>query len=260
MLRRLILAAPALALRAASEPGEILQRATVFDTENYLALKSYIWYSESTGHRRKRLIEQDKYEVNLISGSLYWRHLEHLGQPLNEADSKDELYRYRMHLQKAAQSTIFESQDWREERAAFTGFLHSHKIKRYELTSRDGLPCHYFQLEPNPRQAPYASGFRIEAWLEKESLHWVHSRWTAVRQVSWIFKQLFLGRISMLYSNNLLNQGTLFPGDSLQWTLHRIPDGPWTLDSYTILAGPYRKHLRYFDYRKFSAYSELIPE
>jgi hypothetical protein len=266
-LSRRCLIAGALLLRAnEGEPEEILRRAVVFDEANHLALRDYVWNSEEVSFRGAKEIRQQKYEVNLISGSMYWRKLEQMRRPLEGVDAQAETNRLRRHLESARQEANAPGDNgWRFERAFLEEIPRLHRVERWTSSPWSGTPCHRARLVPkkgarsNHPFASFIASFRIEVWIDKDSLHWIHSEWEAVRKVSWRLRQLPLGRLSMVYSNGIVYQGELSKGGRFEWTLERIPRGPWVLAWYRTFAGNFRNELRYFNFRRFTAESELLP-
>ncbi len=264
--RRFLLAAGLEPLLHGAEDAEaILARALSFDAENYRALRSYVWQSEEISYRGKREIRQQKYEVNLLSGSMYWRKLEQMHQPLRGADAEMEAQRLRRHLEgPRGADGLPPDEGWRFERAFLEEIPKLHRIAKFEASSWESTPCYFFDLIPEKDPAlrhpfaAFAASFRIRVWLSQENLQWVHSEWEAVKKVSWRMRQLPLGRLSMIYSNGIVYQGELGKGGRFAWTLTRIPNGPWTLASYQTSAGSFRNELRYFAFRRFSSESELL--
>jgi hypothetical protein len=270
LTRRSLLALPALA--AADDGEEILARAVSFDVENYLALKPFVWNSEETGFRDGRESRHQKYEINMLSGAMYWRKLESQHKPLTGAEADLESKRLAQHLKEPRPADgLPPDSGWRFERAFYADLPRLHRIEKYTQEDWRGLPVHHLRLKPvkdartqHPHSA-FASSFEIDVLLEKQSLHWVHSEWRATQKVAWTFRQLTLGRLSMIYSNNIVYRATLNKKDYFSWTMQRLPGmdgkpGPWTLAEYETKAGNYRNHLRYFNFRRYASESELIVQ
>jgi hypothetical protein len=257
--RRSLLVFPAL---AAEEPESILVRATKFDEANYLALKAYVWNSEEIGWRRGQEERQQKYEINMVSGTMYWRKLEHMRRPLAGAQAELEASRLKQHLAAPrSPDGLPPDNGWRFERAFAEEIPKLHRIDKFRLESGT------FHLRLKPRRdartqhplSDFVHSFEIDVWLDEDSLHWTRAAWKATRKVSWRLRQLPLGRLTMVYSNNIVYQGTLNKNDTFRWTLQRLKDGPWALDRYETDAGSYRNELCYFNYRRYTTESELIP-
>lgn len=257
-------------LAAASEPEDILGRAATFDVDNYLALRPYVWNSEELGFRNGRETRQQKYEINMVSGAMYWRKLEHQHKPLNGQEAEQEATRLAQHLKEPRPADgLPPDNGWRLERGFFADLPRLHRIDKFSQEDWQGLAVYRLRLKPikdarsqNPNSA-FASSFEIDVRLDRSSLHWVHADWRATRKVAWTFRQLTLGRLSMIYSNNIVYRATLSKNDSFFWTLQRLtqPDqspGPWTLAEYQTQAGSYRNHLCYFNFRRYASESELI--
>lgn len=272
--RRQLLASSAfLPLKSASNEAEdILARAATFDTENYLALKPFVWNSEELGHRNGRETRHQKYEINMLSGAMYWRKLESQHKPLAGAEAELEAKRLAQHLKEPRPADgLPPDNGWRFERAFYADLPRLHRIEKFTQEDWQGLAVHRLRLKPikdarsqNPNGA-FANSFEIDVRLDKQSLHWVHAEWRATRKVAWTFRQLTLGRLSMIYSNNIVYRATLDKKDHFYWTLQRLPNrdnspGPWTLAEYETQAGTYRNYLRYFNFRRYASESELIVQ
>lgn len=270
LTRRSLLASSAFA--ATNEAEDILARATSFDTENYLALKPYVWNSEELGHRNGLETRQQKYEINMISGAMYWRKMESQHKPLKGAEAELESKRLTQHLKEPRPADgLPPDNGWRFERAFYADLPRLHRIDKFSSEDWQGLPVYRLRLKPikdartQHPQSAFANSFEIEVLLEKNSLHWVHSEWRATRKVAWTFRQLTLGRLSMIYSNNIVYRATLDKKDHFHWTLQRLPGpsaspGPWALAEYETSAGTFRNYLRYFNYRRYASESELVVQ
>ncbi len=252
-------------LVGAEDRKELLARATTFDSENYAALRAYVWNSEEISFRNGIERRQQKYEINMLSGGMYWRKIEQDRQPLSGPQAEQEKKRLEKHLNAPRQLDGLPAEDsWSKERAFLELLPRLHRITRFQQASWRSIPTFHLRLTPGPQSSPlhpladFAQSFEINVDLERASLHWVRAEWKALRSVKWQLRQLPLGRLSMLYSSGIVFTGAVRKGHRLGWSLERLPSGPWALQEFYSDGGEYANRLRYFNYRRFASESELI--
>lgn len=270
MLRRsLILGCPALcpALWAKPDPYAILRQAVTLDEENMAKLRQYVWNTEERAYRGKMgkgtLTRQQLYEVNALSGELYWRKLQQNEKELSGVEAASETARLKRHL-ATYKDQLARPFDWRAERQflAFLPNAHSATYAGEELVN--GRSCHL--IVTKPRRAPVAGhplayileSVRFKLWIDQQEFHWVRAEYEAVEPIKFTLHQLPLGRFSMPYSNQLIYQAVMQKGSRVFFDLVRNAEGTWIVNNHTIENKASYNHLRYFDFRKFSSESQLI--
>ncbi len=237
------------------DPKVILDQSVTLDISNYQKLRGYVWNSEEQSFVNGKLSRQQSYEINLVSGAMYWRKLADNGEPLTGKEAAAESERLQRHLRSPVTNL-----NWRVERDHLELLPHSHRVKYLGEDQINGRPNHLIETQPLPgRHAPLLAAFRYKLWIDKAELHWTRAEITVIRKVEWLLHQLAVGRISYPYSNNIVNTGQLKPGASRTMETERLADGVWTLSTVETHSGNFVNRLRYFNYRRFSSESQLLP-
>jgi hypothetical protein len=271
MLRRSFLLGPAIhspaMLSAKPDPLPILRQAVILDEDNIAKLRQYVWKTEERAYRGKvgkgSLIRQQLYEVNALSGELYWRKLQQNEKDLSGIEAASETARLRRHL-ATYKDQLARPFDWRAERRFFDLLPNAHLVTYSGEDSIAGRPCHI--LTTKPRRAPalghplafILESFRFKLWIDQAEFHWVRGEYEALETVQFTLHQLPLGRFSMPYSNQLVYQANMQKGSRVFFDLSRNPEGTWILNNHTIENRNSYNQLRYFDFRKFTSESQLI--
>lgn len=290
MLRRSLLLSPAI-LSAKPDPLPILRQAVILDEDNIAKLRQYVWKTEERAYRGKlssgklnsgklgtgSLIRQQLYEVNALSGELYWRKLQQNEKDLSGVEAASETARLKRHLatykdQLATyndQLATYNDQlarpfDWRAERRFLDLLPNAHLLTYSGEDSIGGRPCHI--LTTKPRRGPaighplafILESFRFKLWIDQAEFHWVRGEYEALEPVQFTLHQLPLGRFSMPYSNQLIYQANMQKGSRVFFDLARNPEGTWIPNNHTIENAATYNQLRYFDFRKFTSESQLI--
>lgn len=251
---------------AGDEDRTLLERACTLDEENLGKLRPYTWTSEERTFRGGKLSRSQTFEINLVSGSLYWRMTKRNGEPLRGAEAEAERQRLKRHLE-LARSSGYRNSDviWREERRALEliPLGQTHRVAGHEEVN--GHRCVLIETRPRGggERTMYQrmkAGIAYRIWAHETEHHWVKAELEIRRPVRWLLHQLSLGRITYPYSNNIVNEADHRSGTKVEFQLMRLPEGAWTLDRYVTTATDFRNELRYFDYRKFSADSQLMTE
>ena len=240
---------------APPDPYVILDQSVTLDRANLERLRGYVWNSEETAWSRGKIIRQQGYEINLVSGAMYWRKVEADGKPLTGKELESERQRLARHLANPGPGY-----NWQEERQ-YLELLPKVHVATYVGTEKiSGRLNHVIETRPNPdARAKLLSSLRYKLWVDQADLHWTRAEITAIRDVRWLLHQLAIGRISYPYSNNIVNTGELRTGAKTTIEMQRLPEGIWTLARYETISGKnYRNELRYFNYRRFASESQLI--
>jgi hypothetical protein len=239
------------------DPYVILDQSVTLDETNMEKLRGYVWSSEEKSYANGRLLRQQGFEINLVSGSMYWRKTEADGKPITGAELQAENRRLAKHLANPGPGY-----NWREERQYLELLPQVHTAKYLGLEMINGRPTHLIETKPTPNTAAsLLRSFRYKLWIDQADLHWTRAEITVVQPTRWFLHQLPIGRISYPYSNNIVNSGQLLPGAKTTIELQRLPEGIWTLSRYrTQSTTGYSNDLRYFNYRRFTSQSQLLTE
>jgi hypothetical protein len=238
----------------ASQPARpevkvILDQSVTLDEGNLAKLRGYVWTSEEKSYKKGQVTREQQFEINLVSGALYWRKLNVTG-----AELQAEQTRLAQHLANPGKAY-----DWRNERRYLELLAETHDAKYLGEEVIAGRRNHVIATQPKPGvQARILGSFRYKLWIDAAELHWTRAEVEVVRNVSWLFHQLAIGRLSYPYSNNIVNTGDLRKGARTTTELQRLPDGVWTLAKHRTESGNFSNELRYFNYRKFASESQLI--
>lgn len=240
-----------------TDPKTILDQSLTLDSANLDRLRSYVWTSEETSYRNGKPTAQQRFEINLVSGALYWRKIESNGQPLTGRELEAERQRLADHLARPGPGY-----NWRAEREYLDLLPQTHTVRSLGMETINGRPNHVLLTAPRPDTGhPLLRSFSYKLWIDQAELHWTRAEITTLRRVSWLLHQLPIGRLTYPYSNQVVNSGSLTSGAVTTIQLQRIPDGVWTLDTYETRNGPnYRNLLRYYNYRRFSSESQLLTD
>jgi hypothetical protein len=264
MNRRTLLSFLAMAPRDARS---ILEAACSFDEGNLAKLRPYTWTSEETTTVGGRVTRSQTYEINLVSGSLYWRLTKRNGDPISGIDAEAEQRRLERHLAQA--KTVISrvaGAVWREERRYLDAIplLQDYRYTGDEM--RDGRNCHVIQTKPRRGQRhdrelfQLVESFAYKIWVDAREFQWVHAEINVEKRTKYLLHQLPLGRITFPYSNNIVNQADHAKGSRIEFSLLQLPGGAWTLDRYVTRYRDYQNELRYFNYRQFSTDSQLLTD
>ena len=251
----------ALLLLAAQQPKPdpyvILDQSVTIDQTNLDKLRGYVWNSEERSFFKGKLTRQQSYEINLVSGAMYWRRTESGGKPLSGQELAAERQRLASHLEKPGPGY-----NWRSERQFLELLPKVHIATYLGQETINGRPTHLIETKPAVGVRAYLlNSFRYKLWIDEADLHWTRAEITVIRDVEWLLHQLAIGRISYPYSNNIVNQGKLRAGAKTTIELQRLPEGIWTLSRYLTEAGnDFSNELRYFNYRRFSSESQLLTD
>ena len=239
------------------DPYVILDQSVTLDKLNMEKLRGYVWSSEEKSYSKGVLQRQQAYEINLVSGAMYWRRVDANGQPLTGAELAAERQRLARHL--AAPGPGF---NWRAEREYLELLPRVHTARYLGEEMIDGRPNHLIETSPHPSATSrLLTALSYKLWIDKAELHWRRAEITVVKKVEWLLHQLAIGRISYPYSNNIVNQGSLKPGAKTTIELQRLPEGIWTLARYHTQSGKdFSNELRYFNYRRFTSESQLLTD
>lgn len=253
MTRRWMLAL--LAQAGVVDAKVVLDQSVTLDEGNMAELRRYVWTSEETASVKGRVTRQQRYEINLLSGGLYWRKLTENGEPLKGEEAAAERQRLERHLASAPRAA-------RRSRREYLELLpHAHRVQYRGMEEVKGRACHVLETEPLPgNHAPLVGAFAYRLWVDQKELHWARAEITVRRKVEWLLNGLDIGRLSYPYSNNIVNTGNLSAGARRTIELERLPGGVWTLARMETVAGQFRNELRYFDYRRFESESQLLAE
>jgi hypothetical protein len=237
------------------DPYVILDQSVTLDQTNLDKLRGYVWNSEERSFFQGKLTRQQSFEINLVSGAMYWRKTESEGKALSGAELEAENKRLASHLEKP-----WPGYNWRSERQYLELLPSVHHATYLGLENIDGRPTHVIETRPaSGLRAHLLNSFRFKLWIDQADLHWRRAEITVIRDVEWLLHQLAVGRISYPYSNNIVNSGKLRAGAKSTVELQRLPEGVWTLARYLTESGTdYTNELRYFNYRRYSSESQLL--
>ena len=251
-----------------------MRRAVTLDESNMTALRAYVFeveevYTSLRGARQ--FVERSyRYEVNLLSGAMYWRLLERDGQPLSASDQEAERARLKRHLEvygrgapldETAQSLY----NWRRERQYLLEIPEAWQLRHAGFETVNGRDCHMVDFQPRhpywPRHrfAHLLGRFHGRVWIDQQDSHWVRLRWEALRRTSYTLQQLPLGRLSLPYSPGVINEADLPTGTTQTFELTRLSGGPWVpLYFRSMKESSFRNEVRYSRFRRFTSESSLI--
>lgn len=255
MLQSLV--ASPLALMGAVDRTELAALLVKHDQENLDRLKSYVFEVEDILMQGNRPVREQSFEVNLLSGSLYWRKLTANGRALVGEDLEAETKRYQIHLQRAEKAVMDSS--WVKERAAFAGFIDAMDCKWGKEAKVGGRRCVQLNVKPRGKggEFGYLSHGDAEIWVDLETGHWMRMN-LMVRGLTHVeMHQLYMGRLSLPYSAGLMNRMDLVTGAVLKHSLMLHPEGIWVPQSSIVEGRNYRSTLTFSKFHKFSADSVL---
>ena len=235
-------------LAAQPDPYLILDQSVTLDQTNMDRLRGYVWNSEERSFSKGKLTRQQNYEINLVSGAMYWRRTD-------GGDPEAERRRLARHLANPGPGY-----NWRAEREYLELLSKVHTANYLGQETLNGRSNHVIETRPRPNtQARLLNSFAYKLWIDQADLHWTRAEITVVRKVEWLLHQLAIGRISYPYSNNIVNSGSLTPGAKTTIEMQRLPEGIWTLTRHhTQTSKDFTNELRYFNYRRFSSESQLL--
>lgn len=243
-------------LGARVDPAVVLDQSVTLDEGNFERLRGYVWTSEEKSESRGKVTRQQKFEINLVSGGLYWRKLEHNGKPLGGAEAEAERRRLESHLRNGVKTRVR-----REERDHLELLARAHSVKYLGEETIDGRANHVITTEPlKGNHMPLIAGLSYKLWIDQKELHWRRAEITFVKPVEWLLHQLDLGRICYPYSNQIVNTGKLGKGARQTVEMQRLEDGTWTLNRMRTEAGSFTNELRYSQYRRFASESQLLVD
>jgi len=248
-----------LMLIAAQQPRldarTILDQSVTLDLTNMDKLRGYVWNSEETAYVNGKITRQQSFEINLVSGAMYWRRTELDGKPLMGKDLESERQRLARHLANPGPGY-----NWRAERQYLELLPEVHTATYAGKATINGRPNHIIETRPHPEaRSMLLNSYRYKLWIDEADLHWTRAEILVIRNTQWLLHQLAIGRISYPYSNNIVNSGQLKAGAKTTIEMQRLPEGIWTLARYeTRSGGDYRNELKYFNYRRFTSESQLL--
>jgi hypothetical protein len=222
---------------------EILRRAIQHDEANLERFRQYVFTVTDQAYDRNRLDKAQSFEVNLISGDMYWRRLTLDQQPLSEDQVAVERERLRQHLRTgSARSTA-----WRKERLDLEALPVTHQVQYRGTARANGRDCHLLELKPRPNiDHGIFSQAQMRLHIDREEFHWVSAEIEFLQRTGFHLRQLLLGRLSLPYSNG--------------FELARNEEGLWHPLSYRATFRPFRSELYFADYRRFTSESNLLPQ
>lgn len=243
------------AQQAKPDPYVILDQSVTMDQTNLDKLRGYVWNSQERTFYRGKRTRQQTYEINLVSGAMYWRRTESEAKPLSGEELAAERQRLAQHLANPGPGY-----NWRAERQYLELLPKLHIATYLGQETLNDRPNHVIVTRPITLDgSQLLNAFRYKLWIDQSDLHWTRAEITVMRDVEWLLHQLAIGRISYPYSNNIVNQGNLRAGAKTTIEMQRLPEGIWTLSRYVTEAGrDYVNELRYFNYRRFSSESQLL--
>ncbi len=251
----------ALALFAPSPDSRaLLARSITHDEENFNLLRSYVFEIFNLGVRSRRSRFTQTFEVNLVGPGMYFRKLATNDTPLSAEEAALEQTRLRMHLAQA--TTNDPKAQWRKERELLQIWLETHQFFFKGETQIENRPAWIIESKPPSRTlAPigYLTNATTRLIIDQESGHWVEATCNFLRPTSFDMQQLLMGRISLPYSPGLVNRDNSPAGSTLRFTLKRLEDGLWVPDLYRIDQPGFFTELRFSNFRKFTAESQLLP-
>lgn len=125
-------------------------------------------------YHREKAVEGQSFEVNLISGEMYWRTLTQSFPPLGVDQSTIKRERPQRHLRAArADRTI-----WRQEPRLLEALPLTHDVRHQGRQTLHNRACHVLELKP--RRSPSGdAGFRQHAQMrlhiDQEEFPWVRA-------------------------------------------------------------------------------------
>lgn len=271
LTRRAFFATPAFAQDAAQD---IMQRAVRLDEDNLQKLRRYVFDTQETldilsRPPKERRGRATKFEVNLVSGEMYWRLTERNGSPLDGVQAAGEKARFAEHLRRVRESggRAPSGFDWRSERAYLAELPRAHQFRYLREETVDGRRCHVIEGRPDKNFTSHhrwgvllknhAGTFTIDT----ETHHWVRCTWQCVGEVKYELHQLVLGRYSLPYSAGIVNEGHSRKDSLIRFQNVRLDDGTWVPKEYEQFhEGRHRARVTYANFRKFAADSSLTFE
>jgi len=236
-------------------------RAYAFDVEEA--------YTSLSGGRS--VVERSfRYEVNLISGAMYWRLLERNGQPLSAGDQEGERARLKRHLElygRGAQVDETEKSlyNWRRERQYLLEIPEAWQLRYGGVETVNERSCHVIDFQPRTPYWPrhrfshLLGRLRGRVWVDQQDFHWVRLQWETLRRTTYSLQQLPLGRFSLPYSPGIINEADLPTGTVQSFELARLSDGTWVPVFFrSNKESSFRNEVRYSRFRRFTSESSLI--
>lgn len=255
LLRRHLLALAA-APGLAADTREILTRSVALDIENLRKLQGYVWTSDERSSRAGKQTRQQGFEINLVSGQMYWRLVELNGKPLDGQAKAAELARLKRHLTNPAPDNT-----WIEERRYIEALPPTHDAIYAGAERLNGRETHLITTRPKPGGSGLLDSIAFKLWIDAEDYHWARVEMDYLRGARWRFHQFTVGRLTLPYSNNIVNSGDLPAGSKTTIELQRLPEGIWALSRHhTDYGGKYANELRHFNFRRFASESQLIVD
>ena len=251
-----------------------MRRAVTLDEANMAALRAYVFEVEEvyTSLRGARpVVERSfRYEVNLLSGAMYWRLLERNGQPLSANDHEAEQARLKRHLElygggAQLDETAKSLYNWRRERQYLLEIPEAWQLRLAGTETVNDRACHILDFQPRspywPRHrfAHLLGRLRGRVWIDRQDFHWVRLQWETLRRTSYTLQQLPLGRLSLPYSPGVINEADLPAGTTQMFELTRLSGGPWVPVYFrSTKENSFRNEVRYSRFRRFTSESSLI--
>ena len=264
----LLLAAPA--LLSAQDPREIVRRSVEIDKRNSEVARNYTFVQrqqqrdiDSNGRIKK--VESETYDVTLLEGSPYRRHIAHNDRPLSAKEQQQEEAKLRKSIEDRGKETPEQRaqrvQDWERKQARQREPLleipDAFDLKLVGTETLAGVETWMIDATPRPGYKPrsrttsFFPKVRARFWIARQDYQWVKVDMESLDTISF---GGFLIRMSK--------------GSHLEFEASRVNNEVW-LPKRAVLKGAVRialvKMLRgdvtfeFSGYKKFQAESRVLP-
>ncbi len=196
-----ILCLPALA--AAQDATEVMRRALAEDTASAAIARNYTYIEKQELRTRDgntlKVRESNTFDVTLLEGSPYRRHVAHNGKPLDAAEQRKEDEKLRLSVENRRHETEEQKQqriaDWRrkEEKQheplheipdAFSlRFAPEENIEGHAVYVIDGAPKPGYQ--PKAKTAFFLPKVKGRFWITKDTFQAVKIEFVTLDTISW---------------------------------------------------------------------------
>jgi hypothetical protein len=255
---------------AAQDAREIVRRSLEIDKRNTEISRTYTFVQRQqqreidSGGRVKK-VESETFDVTLLEGSPYRRHIAHNDQPLSAKDQAKEEEKLRKSIEDRRKESpelhVQRVQDWERKQQKQREPLHevpdAFDLKLAGEEKVSGVDAWIIDATPHPGYKPrsQSSSFfpkvRARFWIAKQDYQWVKIDMESLETISF---GGFLIRMAK--------------GSHLEFEAARVNNEVW-LPRRVVLTGAVRialvKMLRgdvsfeFSDYKKFQAESRVLP-
>jgi hypothetical protein len=258
------------AILGAQDPREIVRRSLEIDKRNAEIARSYTYIQrqqqrEVDAGGRVKKTESDTYDVTLLEGSSYRRHIAHDDRPLSPKDQAKEEEKLHRSIEDRRKETpearAQRVQDWErkqeKQRDPLREVPEAFDLKLAGDAKISGVDTWMIDATPRPGYKPHtqASSFfpkvRARFWIAKQDYQWVKIDMESLDTIS--------------FGGILLRMAK---GSHLEFEAARVNNEVW-LPKRVVVRGAMRvalvKLLRgdmtfeFSDYKKFQTESRIIP-